>query len=85
MGKIRNPYVFLTSVADPHHKDADPDPLVFFTLIRILPFSVAYPGSGAFLTPGSGIRNGFIPDPGSQALIFESLVTTFWVKSFIIL
>ncbi len=25
--------------------------------------SVADPGSGAFLTPGSGIRNRFIPDP----------------------
>jgi hypothetical protein len=24
------------------------------------------PGSGAFLTPGSGIRNRFIPDPGSR-------------------
>jgi hypothetical protein len=24
------------------------------------------PGSGAFLTPGSGIRNGFIPDLGSR-------------------
>jgi len=24
------------------------------------------PGSGAFLTPGSGIRNRFFPDPGSQ-------------------
>jgi hypothetical protein len=23
-------------------------------------------GSGAFLTPGSGIRNGFFPDPGSR-------------------
>jgi hypothetical protein len=23
------------------------------------------PGSGAFLTPGSGIRNGFVPDPGT--------------------
>jgi hypothetical protein len=34
-------------------------------------------GSGAFLTPGSGIRNRFIPDPGSQTHIFESLVTTF--------
>ncbi len=43
------------------------------------------PGSGAFLTPGSGIRNRFIPDPGSQTDIFESLVTIFWVKSFIIL
>ncbi len=24
------------------------------------------PGSGAFLTPGSGIRNRFFPDPGPQ-------------------
>jgi hypothetical protein len=29
------------------------------------------PGSGAFLTPGSGIRNRFFPDPGSQIHIFE--------------
>ncbi len=31
------------------------------------------PGSGAFLTPGpgSGIRNRFFPDPGSQTHIFE--------------
>ncbi len=50
------------------------------------------PGSGAFLTPGSGIRNRFfpdpgsrIPDPGSQTHTFESLVTIFWVKSSIIL
>jgi hypothetical protein len=26
------------------------------------------PGSGAFLTPGSGIRNRFFPDPGSRML-----------------
>ncbi len=43
------------------------------------------PGSGAFFTPGSGIRNRFFPDPGSQTHIFESLVTIFWVKSSIIL
>ncbi len=43
------------------------------------------PGSGAFLTPGSGIRNRIFPDPGSQIHIFESLVTIFWVKSSIIL
>jgi hypothetical protein len=51
------------------------------------------PGSGAFLTPGSGIRclfdpwirDRFFPDPGSQTHIFESLVTIFWVKSSIIL
>jgi hypothetical protein len=50
------------------------------------------PGSGAFLTPGSGI--GFfripypgsrIPDPGSQTHTFDSLVTIFWAKSSIIL
>jgi hypothetical protein len=38
------------------------------------------PGSGAFLTPGSGI--GFSRIPNSY---FESLVITFWVKSSIIL
>ena len=42
-------------------------------------------GSGAFLTPGSGNRNGFFPNPGSQTHIFESLLTIFWVKSSIIL
>jgi hypothetical protein len=48
--------------------------------------------TGAFLTPGSGIWDpgsgiGFfrIPDLGSQTHIFESLVTTFWIKSSIIL
>ncbi len=30
--------------------------------------SVADPGSGAFLTPGSGIRNRFFPDPGTRIL-----------------
>jgi len=50
------------------------------------------PGSGAFLTPGSGIRNRFFPDPGSQipdpesyTHIFESLATIFWLKISIIL
>ncbi len=44
------------------------------------------PRSGAFLTPGSGIRVRFfsgsrISDPGSQTHFFESLVSIFWVKS----
>jgi hypothetical protein len=40
--------------------------------------SVADPGSGTFLTPGSGIRNRFIPDP---TIISESLKPIFsWVK-----
>jgi hypothetical protein len=33
--------------------------------------------------PGSQI--GFFPDPVSQTHIFESLMTIFWVKSYIIL
>jgi hypothetical protein len=53
----------------------------------LIPTSVADPdrGTGAFLTPGSGIRNRFFPDPGSQTHTFESLVTIFWAKSSIIL
>jgi hypothetical protein len=43
------------------------------------------PGSGAFLTPGSGIGFFRIPDLGSQIHIFESLLTIFRVKSSIIL
>jgi hypothetical protein len=39
------------------------------------------PGSGSFLTTGSGIRNRFFSDPGSQTHIFESFVTIFGVKS----
>ncbi len=37
------------------------------------------------LDPGSGMGLFRISDPGSQTHIFESLVTTFWVKSSIIL
>jgi hypothetical protein len=44
------------------------------------------------MTPGSGIRNRFFPDPGSQipdpesyTHIFESLATIFWLKISIIL
>jgi|LakMenE01Jun11ns_1017448.scaffolds.fasta_scaffold9268504_1 hypothetical protein len=53
-------------------------------------FSVADPdpGSGAFLTPGSGsgILNRFFPDPGSQThIFFRELSDKFWVKSSIIL
>ncbi len=50
------------------------------------------PGSGAFLTPGSGIRYRFFPDPGSrisdpgsQDHIFKTFLTIFLVKSSIIL
>jgi hypothetical protein len=66
------------------------DSHVFFLLLDFfrLYFSVADPdpGSGAFLTPGSGIRNRFsgsrISDPESQTHTFESLVTIFWAKKF---
>ncbi len=37
------------------------------------------------LTPGSGIGFFRISDPGSQTYIFESILTSFWVKSYIIL
>jgi hypothetical protein len=50
------------------------------------------PGSWAFLSPESRIRNRFfriqnpqIEDPGSQTYNFESLVAFFWAKSTIIL
>ncbi len=40
------------------------------TILEVGTTSVADPdpgsGSGAFLTPGSGIRNRFFPDPGSR-------------------
>ncbi len=42
-------------------------------------------GSGAFLTPGSGIRNRFFPDPQIPNPFFESFVPIFWAKSSIIL
>ncbi len=51
-----------------------------YQTFSFLKYSVADPdpGSGAFLTPGSGIRNRFFPDPGSQTHVFEGLVTIFW-------
>jgi hypothetical protein len=65
---------------------------IFGSTPAVLRIRIRDPGVGAFLTPGSGIRNRFIPDPGSripdpgsQTHSFESLVTTFWVKSSIIL
>jgi hypothetical protein len=36
------------------------------------------PGSGAFLTPGSGIRDGKNPGPGS-GIIFENLGSVFFL------
>jgi hypothetical protein len=48
-------------------------------IMDLLPWSSVAdldPGSGAFLTPRSGIRKP-IQDPGSQTHIFESLATIF--------
>ncbi len=64
----------------------DLDPLGSSMIWPVLRIRIRDPGSGAFLTPVSGIRNRFSPDPGSrisdpgsQTHIFESLpvVTTF--------
>jgi hypothetical protein len=76
----------------------DPDPVVAENLsriririqlnsfrIRITSVADPDPGSGAFLTPGSGRGFFRISDPGSQTHIFEGLVTSFWVKTSIIL
>jgi hypothetical protein len=41
------------------------------------------PGSGAFLTPGSDIRNRFFPDPGSRIPDPKPIfMRTFWGKKF---
>ncbi len=41
------------------------------TIIKIFSVADPDPGSSAFLTPGSGIRKRFYPDPGSR--IYNSL------------
>jgi hypothetical protein len=57
---------------------------VLLSVLRIrirdpVPFLPLDPGSG------TGFFRSRIPDPGAQTHIFKSLVTTFWVKSSIIL
>jgi hypothetical protein len=54
---------------------------VYGLIEAVLRIRIRDSGSDAFLTPGSGIRTRFFPDPGSLTHIFESLVTIFWVKS----
>jgi len=44
----------------------------FYILSKYDQTSVADPRSGAFLIPGSGIRNSFYPDSGSESHIFEN-------------
>jgi hypothetical protein len=65
--------------------------LIMKYVVDEYPSSVADsdPGSGAFLTPRSGIRNRVFPDtacrisdPGSQTHTFQSFVTILWVKKF---
>jgi hypothetical protein len=55
--------------------------LFFLRIIDFISIADPDPRSGAFLTPGSGIRKRFFPDPGSQTPIFENLMTIFWVES----
>ncbi len=50
-------------------------------LMLIASFADPDPGSCAFLAPGSGIRNRFLPDPGSKPIFLVSLMTFFVVKS----
>ena len=54
----------------------------FKNLVTVL--RIRYPGSGAFLIPGSGIRNGFFPDLGSRIPrpYFEELFDNFFGKKF---
>jgi hypothetical protein len=40
--------------------------LYSYMFSSVLPIRILDPGSGAFLTPGSGIRNRFFPNPGFQ-------------------
>ncbi len=58
---------------------ADPEPRLVEGSENFLAGSVADPdpGSGAFLTPGSGMGKNQDPDPGH---VSESLETIFWVK-----
>ncbi len=51
----------------------------FFSMRPVLRIRIWDPVPFWPLDPGSGMN--FFPDPGSQTHIFESLVTTFWVKS----
>jgi hypothetical protein len=39
---------------------------MIISIIVLLSVADPDPGSGAFLTPGSGIRDRFFPDPGSR-------------------
>jgi hypothetical protein len=52
-------------------KDKDPDPTWIFyghwnKYNAVLRIRIRDRGSGVFLTPESGIRKGFFPDPGSR-------------------
>jgi hypothetical protein len=76
--------IFSTKIEIPEEKDRN-HPGNSLTTNIVSSVADPDPGSGAFLTPGSGIRNRFFPDPGSQIHIFESLVTILWVKSSITL
>ncbi len=72
---------------DPDSKKiiSDPQHLGCGMQIRILKYGLILdsvadpdPGSGTFLTPGSGIRNRFFPDPGSDHY-FRELKANFFL------
>jgi len=60
---------------------------LFLQFKAVLRIRIRDPESCAFLTPGSGIRDEFFPDPKSRIsdpgskYISESLVTIFYVKN----
>jgi hypothetical protein len=52
-----------------------------FAYANLFNYEVQCPGSGAFLTPGSGIRDGKKSGSEIQEEYPRSLETVFWVKN----
>ncbi len=57
------------------------------TFVHLITFSSVDPGSGAFMTPGSGIRHGKNPirDEHPRSFFRESLETVFLVKKYLLM
>jgi len=57
---------FIICVGSFSHVDSQIQIRLIENVIALLSVADPDPGSGSFLTPGSGIRNRFFPDPGSR-------------------